>query len=114
MKPRLTQLKPRVPMLGDRLPTLTPGSWRTSDMTTAQRGYGAAWQRARLAHLRAPSLCVMCLAETPSRITAATICDHSQAHRGDMAIFWDSSKWQSLCQSHHSSEAQRRDNAAKE
>lgn len=92
---------------------MQPGSWRTDKQTSAQRGYGSKWQKARAGHLRAHPLCVMCLNAIPQRITVATVVDHSIAHRGNMLVFWDSSLWQSLCASHHSSEAQRRDNAAK-
>lgn len=110
---RLTTLKSRIQVQPGRLAVITPGSWRSSKTTTAERGYGGAWQRARLEHLRAHPLCVMCLAEVPPRVTAASTVDHSIAHRGDDALFWDRSKWQSLCTAHHSSEAQRRDHAAK-
>lgn len=30
-----------------------------------------------------------------------TITDHVIPHRGDMAVFWDSSKWQPACDWHH-------------
>lgn len=33
---------------------------------------------------------------------AATITDHVIPHRGDMVIFWDSSRWQPSCGWHHS------------
>ena len=76
-------------------------SWRTDRRKTAERGYGARWQRERKAFLAQPEnvLCVMCKAE--GRITAATVVDHKDAHRGDMEVFWDRSRWQPLCKPHH-------------
>lgn len=77
-------------------------SWRTDKRTTAERGYGARWQKARLRHLEAHPLCVMCLAE--SRVTAAQVVDHIVPHKGNDDLFWDESNWQSLCNSHHNSD----------
>lgn len=109
---KIKMLKPRLAELGGKVQTLegSPGSWRADKRKTAERGYGGRWQRARAQHLAANPLCVLCLAETPRRVTPATVVDHRDAHRGDPAIFWDRSRWQSLCASHHSSDAQRRDN----
>jgi 5-methylcytosine-specific restriction endonuclease McrA len=110
----LKMLKPRLKTLNtDRVPVLksNPDSWRNSTQTTSERGYGWAWQKARAGHLRDSPLCVMCRAE--GRVVVATVVDHSIPHRGDMVLFWKSEHWQSLCASHHSSEAQRRDNASR-
>lgn len=114
-----------------RLPTKrqqaegNPDSWR-GNKTSAQRGYGYKWQQARAGYLRLHPHCVMCLAELgmmelePAEVVVecarrglpeplATVVDHSVPHRGDPEIFWDSSRWQSLCKTHHDSDAQRRD-----
>lgn len=102
----LTTLKPRVrTMATNRVAVMQPGSWRTSDMTSAQRGYGHKWRAARLAYLRDHPLCVMCQAD--GRVTAATVVDHIVAHRGDRVLFWDRNNWQSLCATHHSRDKQR-------
>lgn len=71
--------------------------------SSAQRGYGGRWQRARLAFLsRAENaLCRMCEAE--GRTTAAEVVDHIVPHRGDPVLFWDRSNWQPLCAHHHNS-----------
>lgn len=76
-------------------------SWRTDRRKTAERGYGARWQKARAEYLSRPEnvLCVMCGAE--GRITAATVVDHITPHRGDEALMWDESNWQPLCKPHH-------------
>ena len=87
-------------MATNRVAVMQPGSWRTSDMTSAQRGYGHKWRAARLAYLRDHPLCVMCQAD--GRVTAATVVDHIVAHRGDRVLFWDRNNWQSLCATHHS------------
>lgn len=105
---RLQTLKSSLPMLDTRrVPTMQAGSWRTSDQTAAQRGYGYKWQKAREGHLRSRPLCVMCEAE--SLVTAATVVDHRIPHRGDQALFWDKTNWQSLCTTHHSRDKQRED-----
>ena len=99
LKPRVGTLKP------DRVPVMQVGSWRTSNMTAAQRGYGHKWRKAREAYLRAHPLCVMCQAE--GRVMAATVVDHIEPHRGDQALFWRRSNWQALCATHHSKDKQR-------
>lgn len=81
-------------------------SWRTDKRKTAERGYGAAWQRARARYLHEHPLCVMCLAATPKRLTAATVVDHRIPHKGDIALFWDETNWQALCKPHHDSDKQ--------
>lgn len=79
---------------------LNPDAWREG-LTTAQRGYGGKWQRARLAYLAKHPLCRMC--EAQGKVTAANVVDHIVDHRGDMKLFWDSqNNWQSLCVSCHS------------
>ena len=103
---RLQTLKSSVPLLDTRrVQTMQAGSWRTSDQTAAQRGYGYKWQKAREGFLRSHPLCVMCQAE--DRVTAATVVDHKIPHRGDQALFWDRGNWQSLCATHHSRDKQR-------
>jgi 5-methylcytosine-specific restriction endonuclease McrA len=99
---RLTTLKPRLAVLQpQRLPTR---------QKTAQRGYGSAWQRARLHFLREHPLCVMC--ERDGRVKAANVVDHIIPHRGDQRLFWDAANWQPLCKPHHASEKQRQELAA--
>lgn len=78
---------------------LNPDAWREG-LTTAQRGYGGKWQRARLAYLFKHPCCVHCLARDV--IEEATVVDHITPHRGDMVSFWDSSQWQALCKPCHS------------
>lgn len=103
---KLQTLKSGVPMLNTRrVQTMQAGSWRTSEQTAAQRGYGYKWQLARAKFLREHPLCVMCKAE--DRVTLATVVDHITPHRGDQSLFWRRSNWQSLCATHHSSDKQR-------
>lgn len=73
--------------------------------TSAQKGYGYRWQKARLHYLAAHPLCVMC--EQKGITTLATVVDHKTPHRGDKQLFWDSGNWQSLCKRHHDSDKQR-------
>jgi 5-methylcytosine-specific restriction enzyme A len=67
--------------------------------SAAERGYGSRWAKAAKGWLRAHPLCVGCLAR--GRPVAAVLVDHVVPHRGDMVLFWDSSKWQSLCKWDH-------------
>ncbi len=95
---KLKTLKPNVKTLGNRLPAVNPDSWR-SGKTTAERGYGGRWQRARERFLRAHPLCCYC--QQSGRVTEATVVDHIQPHQGDQKLFWDESNWQPLCKPCH-------------
>ncbi len=75
--------------------------------TSAQRGYGSAWQRARKAYLLAHPLCVMCQEE--GRTTPAEVVDHVIPHKGDPDLFWDQENWQALCKRHHDAAKQMED-----
>lgn len=110
--PRVKTLAPRIQAApaARQLRTTEPGAWRQPDSSSAARGYGYAWQRARAQHLRAFPLCAMCAAL--GVVEVATVVDHVQAHRGDMALFWDRANWQSLCTNCHSSRKQSQEAAA--
>lgn len=64
----------------------------------------AKWRSLRAKQLRMQPLCEFCLKD--GKVTAATICDHVEPHRGDESKFW-SGPFQSLCQTCHSSTKQR-------
>ena len=68
--------------------------------SAANRGYGAAWRRARKHYLEAHPLCVECMKE--GKYVQATDVDHIVPHRGDPVLFWDRGNWQALCHRHHS------------
>jgi 5-methylcytosine-specific restriction endonuclease McrA len=87
-------------------------SWRNEKRTSHERGYGAAWQRARRGFLMSHPLCVMCSAE--GRTTAAEVVDHIQPHRGDQSLFWDQGNWQPLCKAHHDSDKARQEHGTRE
>lgn len=72
--------------------------------------YGKRWQRLRLEHLSVNPLCVKC--EASGRVTAATVVDHCAPHKGDVALFYDRSNWQSLCKPCHDGAKQREEIAA--
>ncbi len=67
--------------------------------TSAERGYGAKWQRLSIAYRRANPLCVECRRE--GRVGPAECVDHIIPHKGDPDLFWDQSNWQSSCKHHH-------------
>lgn len=64
-----------------------------------ERGYTSAWQKARIAYLRAHPLCVQ--HEEAGQLVEATVVDHKVPHKGDKVRFWDSTNWQSLCKHCH-------------
>ena len=67
--------------------------------SAVSRGYGRAWQKARIDYLEAHPLCVECMKE--GRYRKATVVDHIIPHRGDARLFWDRENWQPLCKMHH-------------
>lgn len=88
-------------------------------LTSAAKGYGYRWQKARAAHLLLFPLCVFC--QRAGRYVPAAIVDHIKAPKlGDAKLsgeperiadawrlFWDRSNWQSLCKTCHDSTKQR-------
>jgi 5-methylcytosine-specific restriction protein A len=72
-----------------------------------QRGYNRRWQKARVTFLMRSPLCKHCA--DAGLVVAATDVDHIIPHKGDQALFWDSSNWQSLCKSCHSKKTARED-----
>lgn len=75
--------------------------------SSSERGYSAAWQRARAGYLRNHPLC----AEHQKRgvLVPATVVDHIVPHKGDKDLFWDSSNWQPLCKRCHDIKTATRD-----
>ncbi len=73
--------------------------------TSAQRGYGYRWQKAREGFLRNHPLCADCARRGITQ--AADVVDHITPHRGDMNMFWDRDNWQALCANCHNSFKQR-------
>lgn len=69
-----------------------------------RRGYDTRWDRARAGFLASHPHCRTCLAE--GKRTPAVHVHHSTLHRGNMAIFWDRSRWVPLCEEHHNRDAQ--------
>lgn len=121
---KLSTLKPRLQVVTSKLATVSAGSWRSGCVTSAQRGYGYKWQKARAAYLLVHPFCVYCLrehriksgatesiilecAERGVALPHANIVDHIVPHRGDKALFWRSDNWQSLCAPCHSGKKQK-------
>lgn len=76
--------------------------------TSSQRGYGYKWQKAREGYLAKHPFCSEC--EKQGLKVLATDVDHIIPHKGDKALFWDSSNWQALCHECHSRKTQKEDN----
>lgn len=79
-------------------------TWRDGK-TTAERGYGGKWQRARISFLAKHPLCERCSKE--GRAVTATVVNHRTPHRGDQKLFWDKGNWEPVCKRHHDSDIQR-------
>jgi 5-methylcytosine-specific restriction endonuclease McrA len=67
--------------------------------TSRERGYTAGWDRSSLAFKRLHPLCLGC--EAVGLVTATTVTDHTEPHKGDPVKFWDREKWQPACDWHH-------------
>nr|WP_084233537.1 HNH endonuclease signature motif containing protein [Papillibacter cinnamivorans] len=67
--------------------------------SAAERGYNARWQKARDGFLAKHPLCESCMQS--GKLVPATVVDHIKPHKGDKALFWDSSNWQALCKRCH-------------
>ena len=92
---------------------MTRNPQRTPEAQAWQWLYNTGrWRKARIVHLASEPLCRMCKEE--GRITAAQVVDHIKAHKGDEALFWDVSNWQSVCKPCHDRHAQSRDRTGKE
>lgn len=78
--------------------------------SASKRGYGRRWQAASKGWLRQHPLC-QCpdCDEGRKRVTPATVVDHKVPHRGDMALFWDPTNWQSMAKTCHDSKTARED-----
>lgn len=126
---KLVTVKPRLRSMPSAIPVIQPGSWRTDQTSSTKRGYGYKWQKARAAYLVKHPFCAYCLRDAgisyqQDAVTIGLACatkgigqpyaqvvDHIDPHRGDMKVFWDSTRWQSLCTTHHSRDKQREEAA---
>ena len=61
--------------------------------------YGHSWRQIRARRLQHFPLCAFCAKR--GIITPATVVDHVIPHRGDEALFYDTSNLQSLCKPCH-------------
>lgn len=78
--------------------------------SSTERGYGYRWQKASKAYLAAHPLCQCAdCDEGRKRLLPATVVDHRIPHRGDMALFWDSSNWQAMSKPCHDAKTARED-----
>jgi 5-methylcytosine-specific restriction protein A len=65
--------------------------------TATERGYGSRWNKARATYLLSHPHCAMIVADGNRCTRSASVVDHIKPHRGDNALFWDKTNWQSLC-----------------
>lgn len=101
--------RPNIPCKHQGCPRLIPYGTKYCDehkplhpqevRSAYSRGYDRQWQKMSKAYLKANPLCVRCKAK--GKYTKATVVDHIKPHRGNKALFWDRSNWQSLCKHCH-------------
>lgn len=72
---------------------------RKERLSAARRGYGRAWQKARLVFLSDHRFCES--HKSWGVLEPATVVDHIEPHRGDYDLFWDTGNWQALCAKCH-------------
>lgn len=89
----------RLPTHWEREKAKAPTPTREDRPSAPDRGYDSRWREARRQHLMAYPLCRAC--QSAGMTTAAELVDHITPHRGDQALFWDISNWQSLCRPCH-------------
>jgi 5-methylcytosine-specific restriction protein A len=93
MKKGLATLQPRVRIL-------TSTRVRSMSIVSSPLYRTTRWLQMRANQLTIEPLCRMCRAK--GLVTAATVADHIEPHRGDERKFWEGAL-QSLCASCHSS-----------
>lgn len=74
--------------------------------SSSQRGYTGRWEVEKAKWLAANKFCRICG-------QPANTVDHIKAHKGDKALFWDRTNWQSLCAPCHNGVKQRLERQAK-
>lgn len=125
---KIKSLPSQLALAPSSIKTISGTSWR-SGKSSAERGYGHAWRKARAGYLLKKPFCVMCLdqlridrtlpAEEVVLICAArglalptaTVVDHIVPHHGSQSLFWDKNNWQPLCSTHHSRDKQREESS---
>ena len=75
--------------------------------TSAERGYGYRWRKARTAFLAAHPLCAKCAER--GIVKAATDVDHIKPWRERPDLFWNTDNWQALCHECHAAKTARED-----
>ena len=70
--------------------------------SASKRGYSAAWEKARKGFLAKHPRCECPEHAGKPDAPRATVVDHHKPHKGDKALFWDSSNWRALAASCHS------------
>lgn len=74
-------------------------------LSSAARGYGARWQRARKGFIAKHPLCA--IAGLEGRAVAAEVVDHWYPHRGLKWLFWTRALWVPMTKAWHDEAKQR-------
>ena len=75
--------------------------------SAASRGYTGRWRKARDLFLKQNPVCAECARQ--GRMARADLVDHIQPAKGNQALFWRESNWQSLCAACHNRKTNSRD-----
>lgn len=81
-----------------------PTDRRSAEAKVYRHLYGRRWRQYREGFLAAHPLCIMC--EKEGKVTAATVVDHIEDHKGNEVLFWDPANHQPLCKPHHDGDKQ--------
>jgi 5-methylcytosine-specific restriction protein A len=78
--------------------------------TSAERGYGATWRRARVNFIAANPYCTDPYGRHEGVVKATTDVDHVRAVSGPAdPLFWEATNWQALCHACHAYKTARLD-----
>lgn len=97
------KLKSNASRLREPSQSLAPAGWR-GNKTSGQRGYDYEWQCYRRDYLVVHPLCAI---RGDGCTLAATVVDHIEPHRGNLALFNDPDNHQPACAHCHSMHKQR-------
>jgi len=100
---RLKTLGSAIPVLGARTRYEQNRDHDQRRGSARARGYDRTWEKARAHHLAEHPLCFYCAhgVFASARVTAATLIDHVEPHRGDRDLFWLRTNWASCCTDCH-------------
>lgn len=99
-KGRIKHIASRISATPSRkVAVINPNGWDKTTFSHSKTYGSYRWQQTRVRFLALYPLCAHCQAK--NIVTVATVVDHIEPHRGNMALFWDESNFQPLCETCH-------------